>query len=45
MLVVEILLNIDAVVVGNHIVVLAWYAPVTLQSVHIVGTMMIINAK
>ena len=36
---------IDVVVAGNHIAVLAWYALVTRQSVHIVEMMMIINAN
>jgi len=41
MLVVEVQHNIDVVVAGNHIVVLAWYALVTRQCVHIVVMMMI----
>ena len=45
MLVVEEPHNIDVVVVGTHIVVLAWYALVPRQSVHIVEMMMIIKAK
>ena len=45
MQVVEVPHNIDVVIAGNHIAVLAWYPHVTRQSVHIVEMMMIINAK